>query len=64
MIKMYCEQCNKRQPFIVEDAHKDVLNEFPWGDIYCKKCRFIIATYSADIEGSYIFTLHKDKAQP
>jgi hypothetical protein len=34
---------------------KDDLNDKPWGDVICKRCRFVIATVSADEEGELIF---------
>jgi len=54
-ILFYCESCGSAQQVYIEPAVFDELNGMPWGDIICKRCRSIIATYSADKEGVLMF---------
>ena len=42
--KMWCECCQAHSLFIKEDPHSDDLNPWPWYDIVCKECHFVIAS--------------------
>ena len=55
-ILFYCESCGSAQQVYIEPAQRGALNNMPWGDIVCKECSFIIATYSAEKEGILIFS--------
>ena len=60
MIKFYCEVCGKSQDVILEDMTKDVLNKkFPWGDILCKECKFVIATMIVTGKLTNLHSLHR-----
>jgi hypothetical protein len=42
--EIYCENCGSNQPMIEHEPQKDELNPYPWYDITCGTCYFIIAT--------------------
>ena len=42
--EIYCEGCGSNQPMIEHEPQKDELNPYPWYDITCGTCYFIIAT--------------------
>ena len=44
MKQIYCECCGSFQPLVEEPMHEDSLNPYPWGDLICGTCRFVIAT--------------------
>jgi hypothetical protein len=51
-LKFYCSSCGDHQPVEIEPLRKDDLNgDVAWGDIICRKCRFIIATVTSETEG-------------
>ena len=42
--EIYCKECGSNQPMIEHEPQKDELNPYPWYDITCGTCYFIIAT--------------------
>jgi len=65
MIKFYCEWCHDQQPVEIERAIIDdtrteppglFSNGIPWGDIICKRCGFVVATFFTEHEGQLQFT--------
>ena len=52
-VRIYCEPCNKYQPFTLERVQADELNPIPWADIICMVCHFVIGTVSAPEPGIY-----------
>jgi hypothetical protein len=42
--EVYCENCGSNQPMIEPEPQKDNLNPYPWYDILCGTCYFVIAT--------------------
>lgn len=55
MTQIYCTLCHKYQPLLIERMHKDLLNEFIWGDLLCSVCKLVITTLRVDEEGIYEF---------
>jgi hypothetical protein len=42
--EIYCEKCRSDQPMLEVDPQEDDLNPYPWYDIVCGTCDWIIAT--------------------
>ena len=57
-VKFYCETCSGYEPIIYrpaifESLQKDSEGKVIPGDILCKECHFVIASFSADEPGEY-----------
>lgn len=59
-LKFYCEGCGEHQPVVIEPLKFDDLNDDAWGDIVCKVCHVVIATMSANREGTLGFASEFD----
>ena len=46
---IYCQSCDTATEYFVEPLTTDALNDVPWGDIVCKKCDYVIATFSSSV---------------
>lgn len=61
-MKIYCELCEKAQPFTIDPIRKD--KDFPkqglWGDIVCSECSLVIATLS-DFKEEGVYEVKKIK---
>jgi hypothetical protein len=55
MIQFFCDVCCDDQEVIIEPMKSDALNgpKHYWGDILCKKCKFVISTVKATEPGIY-----------
>jgi hypothetical protein len=42
--KVYCENCQSYQPLVEHEPKRDELNPYPWYDLTCGTCHYIIAT--------------------
>jgi hypothetical protein len=42
--EVYCENCGSAQPMVEHEQQIDELNPYPWYDITCGTCCWIIAT--------------------
>lgn len=54
-IRFYCQVCGDHQEVDIEPLERKGPNPDPWGDVVCKACHFVIATASADSEGTLEF---------
>lgn len=42
--EVYCETCQSDQPLIEHEPQQDDLNPYPWYDLTCGTCCYLIAT--------------------
>ena len=43
---VWCFNCNQHQPLVITKLVLDGLDEFPWCDLVCGSCHWIVATLS------------------
>lgn len=60
-LRAFCDHCQSHQRVEIEDIQGDELNERAWGDIVCKECRLVIATFSAALPGRLVFEMEGDE---
>jgi len=49
-ILLYCNNCGSDESPIFEDIFHDKLNQYPWGDIVCSRCKIVITTMHSKSE--------------
>src|SRR6478672_891108 len=42
--EVYCENCDSYQPMVEHEPRTDERNSYPWYDITCSTCAYIVAT--------------------
>jgi len=62
MLKFHCEVCERHQEVEIEPLQFDELNRGAWGDIICKECRLVIATFSSEQSGRLVFIPDQSRA--
>lgn len=45
MREVWCQVCQAYRPPMEEPPHSDDLNPYPWYDLLCGWCHFVIATF-------------------
>lgn len=53
VLKAYCECCGEHQEVEIEPLRQDknIPENGIWADVVCKVCRFVMLTFSANVEG-------------
>ena len=54
-LRFYCEQCGLALPVEIVQLKADDLNAYPWAEIACLSCYFVIATITTDEPGHLVF---------
>lgn len=57
-VRLWCEVCDKHQPFTVDPAMRTVPNTAEqggpyWGDLVCAVCHLVLTSYTSDHEGPH-----------
>jgi len=60
MNRIYCKNCAKSQPMLIEPMTDEKHYKKPWGDLVCRECSFVIATITVDEPGVYEFVKVRD----
>jgi hypothetical protein len=42
--EVYCENCDSYQPLVEHKLQADERNRYPWYDLTCETCSYIVAT--------------------
>lgn len=62
-LEIFCDICGSFQPVIFEPLRQDELNQNPWGDILCGRCKLVHKSLKADVPGEIKFVPTKNPTQ-